>query len=155
MNVDRVPPSSARASLLHTPLPLAVIIGSIVVLAATGNFFRASAIVIAAQALGIGLTIWSRVSLATAFRVGAAPAAHGIIRRGPYRLVRHPMYFGMLIFLWAGILSHASVATFAVGIALTAMVTARIVSEERLLLATYPDYAAYRHTTKALVPFVV
>ena len=154
MNTDRVPPPSTRPSPLHTPLPLAATIISIIALAATGNFFRASAVVIAVQALGIGLSIWSRVSLAAAFRVRAAPAAHWI-SRGPYRRVRHPMYLGMLVFLWAGILSHASVWTFAVGGALTALVAARIVSEERLLCAKYPDYAEYQHSTKALVPFVV
>ena len=64
------------------------------------------------------------------------------------------MYLAALVFVWAGIVSHASALTFIVGIALTAVVVARVIAEERLLRAKYPDYDVYTRTTNALVPYL-
>jgi protein-S-isoprenylcysteine O-methyltransferase Ste14 len=64
------------------------------------------------------------------------------------------MYAAALLFMWAGVASHASPWPLAVGIVITAIVVARVVAEEGLLRAKYPDYQAYAKTTSALVPFV-
>jgi len=37
----------------------------------------------------------------------------------------------------------------------TAMVAVRIATEERLLVARYPEYASYAASTKRVVPFVL
>ena len=128
---------------------------AIVGLAATGNLFSASPFVIGAQVAAVALNIWARRSFETGtFRVSAAPAGVMMMRRGPYRIVRHPMYSAVLLFVWVGIASHVSAATLAVGIAVTAVAVARIVAEERLLRVQYPDYQAYARTTGALVPYL-
>jgi protein-S-isoprenylcysteine O-methyltransferase Ste14 len=44
--------------------------------------------------LGYGLVFWSLLALGSRF--GVAPADRGLITKGPYRLVRHPMYLGEL-----------------------------------------------------------
>ena len=44
------------------------------------------------QAAGVALTLWALLALGRAF--GIAPADRGLVRRGPYRFVRHPMYAG-------------------------------------------------------------
>jgi protein-S-isoprenylcysteine O-methyltransferase Ste14 len=56
--------------------------------------------------------------------------------------------------VWAGVLSHVSVLTLAIGTAVTGMAVARVVAEERLLCATYPEYRDYTRSTKALVPYL-
>ncbi|HKI86484.1 MAG TPA: methyltransferase [Thermoanaerobaculia bacterium] len=91
--------------------------------------------VIAAQLFAVGLAVWARRSFPTGtFRVTAVPAAHDVIQRGPYRLIRHPMYTAALLLIWAAVLSHSSVMTVGVGILVTVLVFARILIEERLLV---------------------
>jgi protein-S-isoprenylcysteine O-methyltransferase Ste14 len=121
----------------------------------TGNLFAWSPIVIAVQAAAVGVAVWGRRSFQDGtFRVTAAPGSQSIIRRGPYRFVRHPMYSGALLFVWAAVVSHLSLLTLVIGIAFTAVIVARVFAEERLLRARYPEYHDYTESTKALVPYL-
>jgi protein-S-isoprenylcysteine O-methyltransferase Ste14 len=77
-----------------------------------------------------------------------------LVTSGPYRLVRHPIYSGILV---AGI--GTAVALSWLG--LTAVVLAGIyflysaTVEERYLAERFPDsYPPYKRSTKMLVPFV-
>ena len=135
---------------------LLIVIGGIVLLAATGSLFSSSAIVIAAQLLAVGINIWARRSFPTkTFRVDATPAAETVIRRGPYRLIRHPMYSSVLLFMWAGIASHLSLWSVTIGVFVTIIAALRVVVEERSLRERYPDYAAYMKVTKAIIPYLI
>lgn len=141
--------------MVTSVLPLVFVVAAIVALAATGNLFSSSPFVIAAQVAAVGLNVWARRSFQKGtFRVSAAPAGTSIIRRGPYRVIRHPMYSAALLFIWAAVVSHASVLTLTIGIAATVVAIARVVAEERLLRAKYPEYHEYTRSTKALVPYL-
>ena len=142
--------------MITSPAPLIVVIGAILVLAATGNLVAASPYVVAAQAMAVALSVWARRSFPKgSFRVVAVPGASAIIRRGPYRFLRHPMYTAVLLFIWAAVLSHLSPWTLLLGGLVTLVVSLRVIAEERLLRTRYPDYDAYARSTKAVIPFVV
>jgi protein-S-isoprenylcysteine O-methyltransferase Ste14 len=49
---------------------------------------------------------------------------------------------------------RVSALTLTIGVAVTAVVVARVIAEERLLSAQYPEYRDYARSTKALVPFL-
>jgi protein-S-isoprenylcysteine O-methyltransferase len=133
-----------------------VMIASMAFLGATGNLVSRSPVAIALQLGAVGLAIWARTAFpAGAFRVAAQPAAEGLIRRGPYRVIRHPQFAATLLFLWTAVLFHRSALTLGVGLVATLAVALRIVIEERMLRARYPEYADYAGTTKAIVPFVL
>jgi len=141
---------------MTSPLPLLFVIAAIVVLGVTGNLFSLSPFVIAVQAAAVGLNVWARISFQSGtFRVTAAPGGASIITHGPYRFIRHPMYSAALLFIWAGVAGHLSVLTLAIGIAVTAVGVARVIVEEQLLRAEYPEYLDYSRSTKALIPFVL
>lgn len=76
-----------------------------------------------------------------------------LIETGPYRIVRHPMYSGVILlaFGWALVIH----SWLAIGIALVTFVFFDIKSrrEERWLKEKFPGYAAYRQKTRKLVPF--
>ena len=141
--------------MITSVLPLVFIVAAIVVLGVTGNLFSSSPFVIAAQVAAVGLNVWARRSFQEGtFRVSAAPAGTSIIRQGPYRVIRHPMYSAALLFIWAAVVSHVSVLTLTVGIAATVVAIGRVIAEERLLRAQYPEYHEYARSTKALVPYL-
>ena len=141
--------------MISSALPLLLVVAAIAVLGVTGNLFSSSPFVIAAQVAALGLNVWARISFQKGtFRVTAAPSGSSIITRGPYRFIRHPMYSAALLFIWAGVASHLSALTLAIGIAATALCIVRVIVEERLLNLTYPDYLNYSRSTKALIPYV-
>lgn len=142
--------------MIASAAPLVIVVAAIVVLAVTGNLFSAAPLVIAAQVAAVGLNVWARRSFRKGtFRVSAAPGGESVIRRGPYRFIRHPMYSAVLLLVWAGVLSHVSALTLGIGIALTVVAVSRVAVEERLLRAQYPDYRDYARVTKTLVPYVI
>lgn len=148
--------STVVTGMITSPAPLIVVIGAIVALAVTRNLFTASPYVIALQATSVALSVWARRSFPTGtFRVDADPGGSSIIRRGPYRLIRHPMYTAALLFIWTAALSHLSLFTLALSGIVTLAVASRVVAEERVLRTRYPDYAEYAGSTKAIIPFLV
>jgi protein-S-isoprenylcysteine O-methyltransferase Ste14 len=141
--------------MMASALPLLVVIAAIVVLGTTGNLFSSSPLAIAAQAAAVALSVWARRSFQKgSFRVTATPGSSSIIRDGPYRFVRHPMYAGAILFVWTAVVSHLSALTLATGIVVAAVVTTRVAVEDRLLRARYPEYGDYARSTKALVPYL-
>jgi protein-S-isoprenylcysteine O-methyltransferase Ste14 len=106
-------------------------------------------------ALGLAFAIWARVHIG---RNWGNPMTQKdepeLVTSGPYHLVRHPIYAGVLL---------AGVGT-AVALSwpwLTAVVLAGVyflysaLVEERYMTEQFPDeYPAYRRSTKMLVPFV-
>jgi protein-S-isoprenylcysteine O-methyltransferase Ste14 len=76
-----------------------------------------------------------------------------VIRDGPYRVVRHPGYLGVLL-LWAGAALTARNAV-APALALTAVGTAyqhRMDAEDALLRRDLPGYADYAAVTGRVLP---
>jgi protein-S-isoprenylcysteine O-methyltransferase Ste14 len=99
--------------------------------------------------------LWLLASVLTLGRCfGVLPEARGLVRRGPYRLVRHPVYLGEIVAL-AG-LTVAAPGTWNLGVFamfVVAQVT-RTHLEERALTEAFPDYAGYAAETGRLVPLV-
>ncbi len=81
---------------------------------------------------------------------------HHIVETGPYALVRHPIYTGLIVAIFATAAAQATV-TGLIGAALVAIglwLKARV--EERFLTAELgaDAYAAYRRRVPMLVPFL-
>jgi protein-S-isoprenylcysteine O-methyltransferase Ste14 len=70
---------------------------------------------------------------------------HRVIDRGPYAIVRHPGYFGMITGIPLGALVLGSWLAFAAALLYSALILRRVVFEDqylRLNLEGYADYAA-------------
>ena len=88
---------------------------------------------------GYGLILWSLITLGPRF--GVAPADRGLTCRGPYQLIRHPMYTGELLFRLAMAFSSSQLI-IAVGLSVALLVIQiwRILREEKII-AGYGCYA--------------
>ncbi len=106
-------------------------------------------------AVGLGFAIWARIHIG---RNWGTPMTQKLepelVTSGPYHLVRHPIYSGILT---AGVgtalaLNWLWLAAFALaGIYFVYAATI----EERYMSERFPDtYPAYRRSTKMLVPFI-
>jgi protein-S-isoprenylcysteine O-methyltransferase Ste14 len=83
---------------------------------------------------------------------GFAAADRGLVRRGPYRLVRHPIYASYLLLQAGYVIQSISVWNVVVMIITTGCNIGRSYAEDRML-ATNAEYSAYRsHVRWRLVP---
>lgn len=81
-------------------------------------------------------------------------AGHVLRTGGPFAVVRHPMYAGILDFHLGASLALESALLLALTAAVVVPLTlARVAHEERILSEAFPAYAAYAARTPALVPF--
>ena len=106
-------------------------------------------------AVGLGFAIWARVHIGRNWGPPMSQKNEAeLTTSGPYRLVRHPIYSGVLL---------AGVGT-AVALSWWWLIPAALAGgyfiysatvEERDLTVQFPDtYPAYRRSTKMLVPFI-
>jgi protein-S-isoprenylcysteine O-methyltransferase Ste14 len=114
------------------------------------------AIGLALFGLGLAFAIWARVHIG---RNWGTPMTQKdepeLVTTGPYRLVRHPIYSGIIL---AGIGTGVALSwTWLIPIALAGIYFLYAATvEERQLARQFPvDYPAYRRSTKMLVPFVL
>ncbi|WP_263365052.1 methyltransferase family protein [Edaphobacter bradus] len=86
----------------------------------------------------------------------AIDANHELVRQGPYRLVRHPIYASMLCALWGIGFMAASPLLFVVATAIFLVGTEiRVRAEDRLLEARFgQQFLEYRRSTRAYVPLL-
>jgi protein-S-isoprenylcysteine O-methyltransferase Ste14 len=114
-------------------------------------------ILVALTAAGLFFTWWARIHLGRLWSDWVVKkAGHHVVDTGPYRLVRHPIYSGLIFAgLATAIQKGTSVALIGVAIVTLAFyIKAR--REERFLRAELGEnaYDAYAGKTAMLVPFV-
>lgn len=107
--------------------------------------------------LGLFVTLWARWILAGNWSSDVTfKRGHELIRTGPYRLVRHPIYTGILTMAFGTAIEIGRLRGW---LALPLMAVAFLIKlrqEERLMLRHFPnDYSTYQKEVKALVPFVI
>jgi protein-S-isoprenylcysteine O-methyltransferase Ste14 len=112
-----------------------------------------------AQGAAVMLMLWARWTFGRrSFHAAADPTAGGLVTSGPYRYWRHPIYAAVLLFVWVGIHSQhhrPSVVGLLLAVAATLLTFVRMLAEERLLRATFPEYDGYALRTKRIIPFVL
>jgi protein-S-isoprenylcysteine O-methyltransferase Ste14 len=107
-------------------------------------------------AAGIALAVWARVILGRNWGMPMTQRAEPeLVTAGPYSLIRHPIYSGILL----GMVG-TSLATNLIGLGITLVMGAFFIYsstvEERNLTATFPQaYPQYRARTKMLIPYLL
>jgi protein-S-isoprenylcysteine O-methyltransferase Ste14 len=96
--------------------------------------------------------LWSLAYLRRSLSI--IPEARRLSTGGPYRLVRHPLYLFEIMAAVAVLASAPGAIATASFVGFVGMQMTRARFEERLLGATFPEYAAYARRTRRLIPFV-
>ena len=107
--------------------------------------------------LGFGLRIWAVIILGASFRTKVETHTdQQVVRSGPYRLVRHPSYSGLILMCCGygiAVQNWLSLA-FAVVLPLIALLYRIHIEESVLVLSLGSDYEKYQSGTKKLVPWL-
>jgi protein-S-isoprenylcysteine O-methyltransferase Ste14 len=104
------------------------------------------------QLFGLAICVASFLTLGRSF--GFAAADRGLVTRGPYAIVRHPIYASYLFVLSGYLLQSISVWNALVIVLVTGCNVGRALAEDRLL-ATSERYEAYRRQVRwSLLPGV-
>ena len=107
-------------------------------------------------AVGLGFTVWARQRLGRNWSgTVQVKKDHQLISDGPYRLVRHPIYTGILVaFLGTAVIIGHWGAILAVLIAFESF-WRKLTLEERFMRETFGSvYEEYRARTAALIPYL-
>lgn len=121
---------------------------------------QTDAILVAAAILclgGLGFCLWARAVLGRNWGgTVTLKENHELIVRGPYRLVRHPIYTGLLAMLIATWMEYSHTAGM-IGLVLT-FISFWIKSnyEEEVMSKQFPaQYNAYQDRVKRIIPFLL
>jgi protein-S-isoprenylcysteine O-methyltransferase Ste14 len=107
--------------------------------------------------LGICFAVWARVHLGSNW--SSRPAIHEdhtITRTGPYAIVRHPIYTGILTGILGTAIATGALLAFISLLVILVLFLIKILMEEQFLKEEFgEDYERYRHEVKALIPYVL
>jgi protein-S-isoprenylcysteine O-methyltransferase Ste14 len=105
---------------------------------------------------GLLFTWWARLHLGRLWSSSVTrKPAHHVVDTGPYAIVRHPIYTGLIAASFATAVSRGAAATLAGAVLLTLGFVIKARLEERFLREELgPDaYDAYRRRVSMLIPF--
>jgi protein-S-isoprenylcysteine O-methyltransferase Ste14 len=108
------------------------------------------------------LTLGGALRIAPVFALGrrftglvAIQEGHRLETGGLYRVIRHPSYAGLLLYMAGFVLVFRCWLGLLLVVAMLAVIVARMNAEERLLESEFgEEYATYRRRTWRLVPWV-
>jgi protein-S-isoprenylcysteine O-methyltransferase Ste14 len=150
--LSHIVPLGLGAALLTSPRFAGPILATRLYPQSAWTFWCGAALV----ALGLAFAVWARVHLAGNWSgTVTLKQDHSLTRSGPYRMVRHPIYTGILL----AVLGNAIVVAEWRGFVALALITAaflrKIGIEEGFLTAQFgAAYARYRAEVPALIPWL-
>jgi protein-S-isoprenylcysteine O-methyltransferase Ste14 len=119
------------------------------------QLFATTPMTISVQVLAVGLMIWARTTFGIrSFHASATPTAGGLVTRGPYRWIRHPIYTAVVLFALGAALSHPGASAWILFGVTSVGAFLRMLAEEALLKKQYPEYETYASRTRRMIPFL-
>jgi protein-S-isoprenylcysteine O-methyltransferase Ste14 len=102
--------------------------------------------------LGIIMMLITIRHLGSSFSL--VPQARSVVQTGPYRWIKHPLYFAEEIAILGVVLQYLTPVTVAVLVLHIGVQVCRILYEEDLLRRNCPEYSSYEASRWRLVPYV-
>lgn len=107
--------------------------------------------------LGLIVALWARTALGRNWsgRV-TLKEDHELIQTGPYRVVRHPIYSGLLLMILGTVILAGQLGGLVAFVICFSGFWVKLKLEERLMSKQFPGaYREYMARTKALIPFIL
>ena len=106
---------------------------------------------------GVAFCVWARATLGRNWSGNITlKEGHELIERGPYRLVRHPIYTGMMAMILATAITYGYLGGIVAVLLAFVSFWIKLSDEEKLMLQQFPDqYRSYQQRVKRIIPFVL
>jgi len=136
--VGRLAGVSAQSHLWHMSLVLGIVSDCIVL-------------------AGAAFTVWARITLGRNWSAEVTfKQDHELIESGPYALVRHPIYTGLILMALGTAIDYGRAIGAALFVGLCGALWWKARQEEQIMISHFPDaYADYRARVHAIVPFLL
>jgi protein-S-isoprenylcysteine O-methyltransferase Ste14 len=110
---------------------------------------------VALLAAGLVFAIWARAHLGRNWSGSVTvKEGHELVRSGPYRWVRHPIYTGMITAVLGTAIASGTLRAALGLLIITLALLRKLRIEERFMQETFPDdYPHYRARVPGLIPF--
>ncbi|ENN88798.1 isoprenylcysteine carboxyl methyltransferase [Rhizobium freirei PRF 81] len=107
--------------------------------------------------IGLAFAVWARIHIGRNWSgVITLKEGHALIRSGPYALVRHPIYSGLMLAIIGSAIARGDIAAALAIAAVLYAILRRVHIEESWMSETFGSaYADYKASTPALVPFLI
>ena len=105
---------------------------------------------------GLLFCVWARFTLGRNWSgMVTFKGGHELITRGPYAIVRHPIYTGLLMMILGTVIGYGHIVGI-IGLPFVFWgLWIKLHLEEKLMLKEFPDqYSAYQRQVKRIIPFV-
>lgn len=136
------------AYLIWLPLPVHMAVALQVTLTLLG------ALILFAS---IGLYLWGLITLGENFNFASGfgvrlQKTHRLVKNGPYAHIRHPMYLGVILACWGGLLLYRTWTMLVFAILMFGLVNRARTEDAALKQAFGVEWDAYRQTVPAWLP---
>jgi protein-S-isoprenylcysteine O-methyltransferase Ste14 len=111
-----------------------------------------TAVSIVVITLGLGFSVYSLTYLGRSF--GVVPKARELVRTGPYRFVRHPLYVGEFVSFAGAVMAVLSPYSASLFLFFVMVQAYRATQEERVLREAFPEYESYMAQAGRFTPRV-
>jgi protein-S-isoprenylcysteine O-methyltransferase Ste14 len=106
--------------------------------------------------IGLAYSVWARVHLGRNWSgVVTLKEDHKLIRSGPYRMTRHPIYTGLILAMLGSAISHGTGDAFLGCVLVMIGFMLKLRREEKLMISQFGDeYRQFKREVPALIPFL-
>ena len=125
-------------------------------IALTGPLFPGNIFLLTLELLGLVIGVWAVLVMGLG-KLNITPdplSSSRLVSRGPYRLIRHPMYLALLLVTSPLVAADFSWFRLVIWLILLVDLLMKLNYEEGLLTTRLTGYSVYKQNSYRLIPFI-